>query len=80
MIPKYTDEEVMMFAEAYGYPIDLDRIKEFAFSSGILKNVLEIPFEDLPLHLEARQIEGLEGPSSREWYAACVSIRLKIGR
>ena len=75
MAPKYTDEELMLFVEAYsiyGSGSDLHAIKYFARSSGVLKDVLKIPFDELPLHLTPLSVNG--------WYEACVSVRLKIGR
>jgi len=88
MVPKYTDAELMLFAEAYnetgshshGSIRDtvLEQIKEFITQGhGILHDIFSMPFEDLPLHLSANTRFSDE-PAL--WYEACVSIRLKIGR
>jgi len=86
MIPEYTDEELMMFADAYDFQVSpfssaqgsLDFVKErISLNRGFLHEVLSIPFDELPLHLEAWH---LKSDPSRKWYEACVSIRLRIGR
>ena len=81
MIPEYTDEELLLFADAYsnyGDPIDLDRIKAYAYITyGILHKILSIPFEDLPLHLCPKESYR---KNSLVWYTKCIAVRLRIGR
>jgi len=79
MIPEYTDEELMLFAEALANRTVSEEdylltIKNFSTQGyGILHTVLNIPFDELPLSIGDK--EEFFG-----WYKACVYIRLKIGR
>ena len=80
MIPEYADEELMLFINGYSgmRHLTLNRLKSYATKgSGVLSDVLNIPFDELPLHINNR-LELHKG--AVEWYKACVSVRLKIGR
>ena len=87
MIPEYTDEEVMMFVEALNvilsanipgiFSMTLQDMRSDFYSEGIVNEIISIPFDELPLYLVSSPEYNMY---FKEWYEACISIRLKIGR
>ena len=86
----FTDEELQLFADAYNsfkfIEVTVTTIKSWFESYGVLKSIMSIPHEELPLHIG--DLNLIKHPlystqsvlSTKTWINNCIAVRLKIGK
>jgi len=87
-MPILTEDDIRMFVVAYkglgdGYKASYDEIYSWIYntetSDSVVRTILKIPYENLPLYINNYFKDFNEIPQ-KKWHDACISVRLKIGK